>query len=472
MLDYDDFISRPKSMLIAPAGFGKTTTVAECLKRTNGRQLILTHTHAGIAALKTKLRKEGVLPSQYSVETITGYAQKYVLSFDTTGSIPPQKNSRMYFPYLIEKSKELFDIDRILDIVTNTYSGLFVDEYQDCTVEQHELIQKLVPCIPARILGDPMQGIFGFGGQALVDMNSEETMGSFLQNLFSLDTPYRWRNNGSEHLGADLSKIRQLLEGGNSIDLSDFKDTIEYIQIDEYQEYEQLYGIDENFRKSISSLSNESSLLVIHPEPQLRTPPREAFIKHFDLGFDMVEAIDDPDFYYAAAGFDGSYEGNIAKRIREFAVAMLANLKGWKPDNPDEEGLIAEIGVGIERLKHRFSYAETSVVLRKIQVLPRIKCVRFELYNALRQALELAESEAISVTEAMIELRNNTRRYGRRVSGKCIGTTLLTKGLEFDTVAIINGDRFTCPKNLYVAMTRASKRLIVFSPHSILNPYR
>ncbi|MFV1977526.1 MAG: hypothetical protein ACC651_17435 [Candidatus Scalindua sp.] len=43
---------------------------------------------------------------------------------------------------------------------------------------------------------------------------------------------------------------------------------------------------------------------------------------------------------------------------------------------------------------------------------------------------------------------------GRKIKGKCIGTTLLTKGLEFDTVAILNARKFDCPKNLYVALTR------------------
>ena len=68
--------------------------------------------------------------------------------------------------------------------------------------------------------------------------------------------------------------------------------------------------------------------------------------------------------------------------------------------------------------------------------------------------------------------RNMTRRIGRKISGRCIGTTLLTKGLEFDTVAILNAHKFDCPKHLYVAMTRASKRLIIFTDKPNLNPYK
>ena len=71
----------------------------------------------------------------------------------------------------------------------------------------------------------------------------------------------------------------------------------------------------------------------------------------------------------------------------------------------------------------------------------------------------------------MKNIRNVKRRMGRKIVGKCIGTTLLTKGLEFDTVAILNTHKFNCPKNLYVALTRASKRLIIFTTNRILSPY-
>jgi len=71
----------------------------------------------------------------------------------------------------------------------------------------------------------------------------------------------------------------------------------------------------------------------------------------------------------------------------------------------------------------------------------------------------------------MKNIRNVKRRMGRKIKGKCIGTTLLTKGLEFDTVAILNAHEFDCPKNLYVALTRSSKRLIVFTNNKVLSPY-
>lgn len=68
-----------------------------------------------------------------------------------------------------------------------------------------------------------------------------------------------------------------------------------------------------------------------------------------------------------------------------------------------------------------------------------------------------------SVYDSMIKIRNRKRHIGKSIQGKNIGTTLLIKGLEFDTVVILNAHKILCPKNFYVALTRATKRLVVFS---------
>lgn len=68
-----------------------------------------------------------------------------------------------------------------------------------------------------------------------------------------------------------------------------------------------------------------------------------------------------------------------------------------------------------------------------------------------------------TVYDSMSKIRNSKRHIGKSIRGRNIGTTLLTKGLEFETVVILNAQQFNCPKNFYVAITRASKRLVVFS---------
>ena len=81
MINYKEFVEADKSLIIAPAWYWKTHTISECLKHTKGKQLILTHTHAWISSIKIKLAKAGISSNDYNVETITSFAQKFVLSF-------------------------------------------------------------------------------------------------------------------------------------------------------------------------------------------------------------------------------------------------------------------------------------------------------------------------------------------------------------------------------------------------------
>ena len=67
----------------------------------------------------------------------------------------------------------------------------------------------------------------------------------------------------------------------------------------------------------------------------------------------------------------------------------------------------------------------------------------------------------------MKETRNIIRRAGGKVHAKCSGTTLLTKGLEFNTVVILEAKNYDHPKHLYVAISRCCKRLIIFSETTV-----
>ena len=61
----------------------------------------------------------------------------------------------------------------VKEIVRQSYSGVYVDEYQDCLRSQHVIVRQLASLIPCRIAGDPMQSIFGFGRNTLADWESE-----------------------------------------------------------------------------------------------------------------------------------------------------------------------------------------------------------------------------------------------------------------------------------------------------------
>ena len=77
-------------------------------------------------------------------------------------------------------------------------------------------------------------------------------------------------------------------------------------------------------------------------------------------------------------------------------------------------------------------------------------------------------SEGSSFYEAAMRSREQNRLLGRPLPKRAVGSTLLLKGLEADVSVILDAGDLDA-RNLYVAMTRGSKRLIVCSNTAILS---
>ena len=476
MFDCNKFISDRQNMLIAPAGFGKTHTIAKCLKQTeeSGKSLVLTHTHAGVATLKEKIRKEGVDPLSYVVTTITSYAQKFVLSFYTGDDIPPQEDDKNYYPFTIENAAKILAIKPILRILSDSYIALYVDEYQDCTKKQHELILLISKSIPTHILGDPLQAIFGFN-EPSVDMDDPSQMQDFYQHKYQLDTPFRWLKGGDEGLGNDLKNLRKHLERRERIVLGQFG------FIEQYNVAEgDIYKPYKSYNKKINNILYERSVLLIHPN-SINNSSRIKIIQRFPNRLELIEAIDGREYYkLAKLADDMMSQGPYMEKLLSILEILFNETRSRKWFNrkgvvnktkKDDAVLISPIKDLLDVYANAPTFDKIANLLMAVENLPKMNCYRANLLEAFHSALIEASTGKLTVYEAMVQNRNLIRREGRKVHGRCIGTTLLTKGLEFDTVVILNAHRFKCPKNLYVAMTRASKRLVIFSQGATLHPY-
>ena len=75
---------RGSGYVVAQAGFGKTHLIAEAVSRSTERQLVLTHTYAGVNALRRKMRELGVRDGAFRVDTIASWALRLSLSYPTT----------------------------------------------------------------------------------------------------------------------------------------------------------------------------------------------------------------------------------------------------------------------------------------------------------------------------------------------------------------------------------------------------
>lgn len=470
-MDIEDFILQPKSMLIAPAGYGKTYTIASCLNYIEehklGKHLILTHTHAGIISIKEKLNKLKVSTSFYSVETITSFAQKFVVSF-YSGIIPNQEDSEEYYSFIIERAKEIVKVKPITEIIKASYNGLFVDEYQDCTLDQHALILEISNLLKTHILGDPLQGIFSFAG-TLVNLENNIDMGDFFQHQQILEEPWRWKNGNNEELGKQLGNIRIELINNKQINFSNFSE-IETIITDNY-----LY----NSNKIYEIIKTHKSVLFID-SLSINIKSRIIFLQHFSNIPTLIESIDDENFYLLAKKIDEISAITIIHILKEI-LTKISNesfVKKWfndkdliKKQSVEDQDASKVLSISINNFKLTSSKYEIKTIIQEFFKLPdaKSKCYRKDLFNSLVSTIEDAEINKTSVYEAMVKRRNNIRRIGRKVYGKCIGTTLLTKGLEFETVVVLNAHKFNDLKNLYVALTRASKNLIVFTDNPVLS---
>lgn len=217
MVDPAELLRRGNSSVVAPAGHGKTEVIAKVAALGN-RTLVLTHTHAGVHAIRARLKRLGVPTARAAVETVASWSTRYAYAFPGVAQPPPgDPQSGAEWDQLYAGSRAALDVAAIRDVVGSSYDRILVDEYQDCNSLQHELTIALSTIVPTTVFGDPMQGIFEFAG-ATLDWD-REIFPTF--PLFgSLDQPYRWKDKNPD-LGAWVAETRLKLLRGEPIDLMD-----------------------------------------------------------------------------------------------------------------------------------------------------------------------------------------------------------------------------------------------------------
>lgn len=121
----------------APAGCGKTEAIVKTVGAyCRDPQLILTHTHAGVDVLRQRFRKHAVPSSRFRVDTIAGWAWGWVRRYPDNsgyrGSLEFADWNEIY-----AAMTNLLQKPFVRQGILNSYSGIIVDEYQDCTIPMH-----------------------------------------------------------------------------------------------------------------------------------------------------------------------------------------------------------------------------------------------------------------------------------------------------------------------------------------------
>jgi len=125
-----------RGAMIAAAGCGKTYLIARAVSEYGrGRELILTHTNVGVDALRQNLRRMNVPSSSYRVDTIASWALRLAKSFPSSSELITPSPRHDEWDDVYGAATKLLDRSAIREIVRASYSGIYVDEYQDCTLD-------------------------------------------------------------------------------------------------------------------------------------------------------------------------------------------------------------------------------------------------------------------------------------------------------------------------------------------------
>lgn len=471
MLDPEiDLLAITRGTVTAPAGCGKTHLIAETLKRHGAAKpiLILTHTNAGVAALRGRLDKAGVPSRAYRLATIDGWAMRLVGTFPKRSAFDPSRlkvsDLRPVYPAIREAAWQLLKGRHLLDMLAASFSRLIVDEYQDCSIPQHAIVYYAASAFPVCVLGDPMQAIFGWPGNQLADWNKHVC--THFPLVGELTTPWRWKNAGTEAFGRWLLDVRRALESGLPVDLRSAPSEVSWIQLD---------GTEDRVRQiragSIRPADKDGSVLIICDS---RSPTAQQQFAGQIPAAVTVEAVDLRDMVDFARNLDFGRPDALS-RVVLFAASVMTNVgaSGFlKRIDTLERRAARKDASDAEQAALRFraspSPTGAAALLSEISRQGGVRTHRPAVLRAGIIALQSCDgSDGNSFYDAAVRSREQNRLIGRPLPKRAVGSTLLLKGLEADTSVILNAADLDA-RNLYVAMTRGSKRLVVCSDNPVL----
>ncbi|MEQ9039407.1 MAG: UvrD-helicase domain-containing protein [Silicimonas sp.] len=467
-----DLLAIDRGTVTAPAGCGKTHLIAEALTRHGGEKpiLVLTHTNAGVVALRRRLDQAGVPSKAYRLSTIDGWAMRLISTFPLRSGHDPELlklvRPRTDYPNIRVAAAKLLKAGHVEDVLKASYTRIIVDEYQDCSIRQHAVVAFAAQTLPTCVLGDPMQAIFGFGGDDLATW--DEQVCGYFPLAGELATPWRWINADAEPLGRWLLEVRGRLLRGESVDLRMAPEGVTWVHLDGTNDHERRLGAA-RIRPPVA----DGRVLIIGDST---SPNSQRRFASQTPGAVTVEAVDLKDLVAFAGAFDLA-SPNALHQLAEFAQSVMRNVgatdfvqrvrslqRGTARNEPNEaEGIALAFA---RDPSHRRAVDVLVAIGKQAGVTPH----RPAVLRACIKALQLCGgTEGLSFHDAAIRMREQNRLVGRPLPRRAVGSTLLLKGLEAEVAVILNASALDA-KNLYVAMTRGSNLVLICSESPTLEP--
>jgi DNA helicase-2/ATP-dependent DNA helicase PcrA len=341
--------------------------------------------------------------------------------------------------------------------VVASYSCAFVDEYQDCSPAQHQLVRGLSEIISCRVFGDPQQAIFDFNEDGVVDWFRD--VEPEFPCATELDVPFRWLSTNAD-LGNWLGDVRLTLKRSNELD---FAGPVAWSDASSSRTAARTAAFS-----AIGRAQPSESVVAISKWPQGAI----RFAKQMNGVFGVAEALDSDDLARVTKAIDSSTDRSRAsiliKAVTRCMTAVDPSLKRMGDVLADDgrefsasayrkfPGVVSAVEVVLQDN----SGAAVAGLLAAL-IATESQFHRREFVNSLRRsARDWALQDAATMEEALRGVRETTRQAGRRLARFCAGTPLRVKGLEFD-YAIVLQPELMSSKELYVALTRGSRALSV-----------
>jgi hypothetical protein len=467
-----DLLDVKRGAITAPAGCGKTQLIADALSRHGSRKpiLVLTHTNAGVAALRGRLDRAAVPASCYRLATIDGFAMRLISTFPKRSGHDPAilelVRPAADYPAIREAAFTLLSAGHLNDVLPASYDRLFVDEYQDCSLVQHALAVAAAEVLPTCVLGDPMQAIFGFKGNQLVDW--DEDVHTQFPSTGELSTPWRWINADEEAFGRWLLETRQSLLTGKTIDLASAPKNVRHVELDGVKDHEL------KLRACLTKAPTaEGCVLIIADSTK---PQEQRRYASQTPGAVAAESVDMRDLVDFARNFNLAAPKALELVIRFAATVMtnvgpddlltrVASLKSGKARKAASEAEAAAL-----EFVGRPSYPGASALLSAISKEGGVRTHRPPVLRGSHRMLQLCSAlDGPSPYDAAVQVREQSRLVGRPLAKRTVGSTLLLKGLEADVAVILNPELMD-GRHLYVAMTRGARMLVICSDTAVLTP--
>lgn len=461
----------PRGCVIAPAGCGKTEQIASAVLHGEGRRLILTHTLAGVDALRVRLKKKGAAPRHYQISTIAAWSLWIASVFPIRSGLSvamPKSNEEYETVYAA--AVNLIKSGCIDGVIKASYSGILVDEYQDCIRVQHELVCALSNLIPCCIFGDPLQQIFGFRSDSLPEW-SGEVLCTFPQ-VADLPKPWRWEIVGNSELGKWLLQCRDELCNDGQVDLRNGPSCVQHLMLEGASREAQYQKKVQLVMKALDKPKGEKCIVIGNSQHEAGRAKLASKVRASTV---------EPVSCKRLIEFVEKLEKKQGHERLDIVLELVKDVM-LKADAASLKKVVKAVAEGRRRIPLNNSQAACVEITRSIDLQPILQLLeeipkekkgwiyRRELYSALCSALRgVIAGTHETLEDAVWDVQNRRRHAGRNFGNRNIGSTLLVKGLEFDHVIIV--DIETLKRNdLYVALTRGSRSITVISESPILRP--